>query len=172
MNNRIFVGPPGSGKTYGVKYEVVKTIWNLMDEEERNKKNSRYYNPQNFCEEAFLYVERNYHPGIRLASLHEGMTTSDLIEGFSLETSDGVTAFANSDKMVLNLLEEMKKDDKPGFLILDDIHRVNIVGVLGELLFAFSHRGETVTLSTGRKICVPENLYVYFTMNTLRPDFL
>ena len=54
---------------------------------------------------------------------------------------------------------------------LDDIHRVNIVGALGELLFAFSHRGETVTLSTGRKICVPENLYVYFTMNTLRPDF-
>ena len=43
MNNRIFVGPPGSGKTYGAKYEVVKTIWNLMDEEERNKKNSRYY---------------------------------------------------------------------------------------------------------------------------------
>ena len=171
MNNRIFVGPPGSGKTYGAKYEVVKTIWNLMDEEERNKKNSRYYNPKNFCEEAFLHVERNYHPGIRLASLHEGMTTSDLIEGLSVETSDGVTVFANSDKMVLNLLEEMKKDDKPGFLILDDIHRVNIVGVLGELLFAFSHRGETVTLSTGRKICVPENLYVYFTMNTLRPDF-
>ena len=157
MNNRIFVGPPGSGKTYGAKYEVVKTIWNLMNEEERNKKNSRYYNPKNFCEEAFLHVERNYHPGIRLASLHEGMTTSDLIEGLSVETSDGVTVFANSDKMVLNLLEEMKKDDKPGFLILDDIHRVNIVGVLGELLFAFSHRGVTVTLSTGRKICVPEN---------------
>lgn len=58
MNNRIFVGPPGSGKTYSAKYEVVKTIWNLMDEEERNKENSRYYNPQNFCEEAFLYVEK------------------------------------------------------------------------------------------------------------------
>lgn len=171
MNNRIFVGSPGSGKTYSAKYEVVKTIWNLMDEEEKNKKNSRYYNPQNFCEEAFLHVERNYHPGIRLASLHEGMTASDLIEGFSVETSEGVTAFVNSDKMVLNLLDEMQEDDKPGFLILDDIHRVNIVGVLGELLFVFSHRGETVTLSTGRKICVPENLYVYFTMNTLRPDF-
>lgn len=171
MNNRMFVGPPGSGKTYSVKYEVVKTIWNLMDEEERNKENSRYYNPQNFCEEAFLYVEKNYYPKIRLASLHEGMAASDLIEGLSVEINDGVTTFVNSDKMVLNLLEEMKKDDKPGFLILDDIHRVNIVGVLGELLFAFSHRGETVTLSSGRKICVPENLYVYFTMNTLRPDF-
>ena len=171
MNNRIFVGPPGSGKTYSFKYEVVNTNCNIMDEEERNKENSRYYNPQNFCEEAFLYVERNYYPKIRLASLHEGMDTSDLIEGLLVETNDGVTTFVNSDKMVLNLLEEMKKDDKPGFLILDDIHRVNIVGVLGELLFAFSHRGETVTLSTGRKICVPENLYVYFTMNTLRPDF-
>ena len=85
MNNRIFVGPPGSGKTYSVKYEVVKTIWNLMDEEERNKENSRYYNPQNFCEEAFLYVERNYYPKIRLASLHEGMDTSDLIESLECQ---------------------------------------------------------------------------------------
>lgn len=48
MNNRIFVGPPGSGKTYSAKYEVVKTIWNLMDEEERNCNLTEYMTKRTF----------------------------------------------------------------------------------------------------------------------------
>jgi len=171
MNNRIFAGPPGSGKTYSAKYEVVKTIWSLMDEDERKAEHARYYNPVNFCEEAFNYVEEYYSPGIKLASLHEGMTTSDFIEGIAIETTEGTAAFVNADKMVLQLLDEMKENSRPGFLILDDIHRVNLANVLGELLFAFAHHEEKITLSTGRTICVPDNLYVFLTMNTLRPEF-
>lgn len=171
MNNKIFVGPPGSGKTYRAKYEVIKTIWDRMDSDERKTKGARYFNPVNFCEEAFNYVEAHYHPEIKLASLHEGMTTSDFIEGISINTEEGTSSFVHADKIVLQLLAEMKKENKPGFLILDDIHRVNLVGVLGELLYAFAHRGESITLSSGRTITVPENLYVFLTMNTLRPEF-
>ena len=171
MNNRIFVGSPGSGKTYRAKYEVIRTIWEQMDPDERKTKEARYYNPINFCEEAFNYVEEHYFPQIKLASLHEGMTTSDFIEGISISTEDGANSFVHTDKIVLQLLAEMNATDKPGFLILDDIHRVNLVGVLGELLYAFSHRGDHITLSSGRTISVPENLYVYLTMNTLRPEF-
>ncbi len=171
MNNRIFVGPPGSGKTYSAKLEVIKIIWGLMTEDEKNSEDARYYNPANFCEEAFNYVEAHYSPSIKLASLHEGMTTSDFIEGISVETTNGVNSFVQTEKMVLQLLEEMTAADNPGFLILDDIHRVNLSGVLGELLFAFSHRGEKITLPTGKSVCIPENLYVFMTMNTLRPEF-
>lgn len=142
-----------------------------MSDEERNRSDARYYNPVNFCEAAFNYVEEHYSPNIKLASLHEGMTTSDFIEGISIDTSEGTAAFVNADKIVLQLLDEMKNCNRPGFLILDDIHRVNLIGVLGELLFAFSHRGERITLSSGRTICVPDNLYVFLTMNTLRPEF-
>ena len=171
MNNKIFVGPPGSGKTYRAKYEVIKAIWSKMNPDERKAKDARYFNPVNFCEEAFNYVEEHYRPEIKLASLHEGMTTSDFIEGISISTENRTSSFVHADKIVLQLLDEMKKENKPGFLILDDIHRVNLVGVLGELLYAFSHRGESVTLSSGRTISVPENLYVFLTMNTLRPEF-
>lgn len=142
-----------------------------MNADERKTKDARYFNPVNFCEEAFNYVEAHYRPEIKLASLHEGMTTSDFIEGISISTENGTSTFVHADKIVLQLLDEMKKENKPGFLILDDIHRVNFVGVLGELLYAFSHRGESVTLSSGRTISVPENLYVFLTMNTLRPEF-
>ena len=171
MKNKIFVGPPGSGKTYCAKYEVIKTIWSLMNECEKNRKDARFYNPDNFCEEAFNYVESNYGSLIKLASLHEGMTVSDFIEGISIETKDGVSNFVSTEKIVLQLLGEMQHTEKPGFLILDDIHRVNLSGVLGELLFAFAHRNEKITLASGKSICVPENLYVYLTMNTLRPEF-
>lgn len=142
-----------------------------MDKNERKEEGARYFNPANFCEKAFQYVEENYRPAVRLASMHEGMTASDLIEGIAVETRGGVSSFVHTDKMVLQLLAEMKEYDKPGFLILDDIHRVNCAGVLGELLYAFSHPREKITLSSGRAICVPENLYVFLTMNTLCPDW-
>lgn len=171
MNNRIFAGPPGSGKTYRAKYEVIRIIWDQMTPDERKTKEARYFNPVNFCEKAFNYVEEHYSPHIQLASLHEGMTTSDFIEGISVNTEGGTNTFVYTDKMVLQLLAEMNKSNKPGFLIFDDIHRVNLAGVSGELLYAFSHRGEGITLSSGRTISVPENLYVFLTMNTLRPEF-
>jgi hypothetical protein len=99
------------------------------------------------------------------------MTTSDFIEGISIDTEDGHNAFVNTDKMILQLLSEIEENDKPAFLILDDIHRVNLAGVLGELLFAFLNRGESITLASGKAISVPENLYVFMTMNTLQPEF-
>ena len=112
MNNKIFVGPPGSGKTYHAKYEVIKTIWSKMNADERKTKDARYFNPVNFCEEAFNYVEAHYRPEIKLASLHEGMTTSDFIEGISISTENGTSSFIHADKIVLQLLDEMKKENK------------------------------------------------------------
>ncbi len=171
MNNKIFVGPPGSGKTYRAKYEVVKIIWELLDDAKKRCADNRYYNPVNFCEKAFNYVESAYSPLIKLTSLHEGMTSADFIEGIEISTKGDSAVFKNVDKVVLQLLTDMKETGKPGFLILDDIHRVSLAGVLGELLFAFSHRNEKITLSTGKIVCVPDNLYVFLTMNTLRPEF-
>lgn len=169
--NRIYIGPPGSGKTYLAKKAVAEVIWERLSDSEKNDPRIKFYNPDNFCDAAFNYLEANYKPGIKLVSLHEGMTTHDFIEGISVETVNGITSFVQKDKMVRELAEEMEKSEMPGFLILDDIHRVNISSVLGELMYAFSHRGESITLSSGKMLCITENMYVFMTSNILHPEY-
>ena len=169
--NRIYIGPPGSGKTYSAKMAVVEVIWEKLSDSEKRDPKMKYYNPDNFCDAAFNYIEANYKPGIKMVSLHEGMTCQDFIEGISVETVNGITSFVQKDKMVRELAKEAEKSGMPGFLILDDIHRVNISGVLGELMYAFSHRGEAVTLASGNKMSISENVYVFMTSNILHPEY-
>lgn len=169
--NRIYIGPPGSGKTYSAKKAVVEVIWEKLSDSEKNNPNLKFFNPENFCDAAFNYVESNYRPGIKLVSLHEGMTSHDFIEGISIETVNGITSFVQKDKIVRKLAEEMEQSEMPGFLILDDIHRVNISSVLGELMYAFSHRGEPITLASGKTLCISNNMYVFMTSNILHPEY-
>ena len=124
--NRIYIGPPGSGKTYSAKKAVVEVIWEKLSDSEKNNPNLKFFNPENFCDAAFNYVESNYRPGIKLVSLHEGMTSHDFIEGISIETVNGITSFVQKDKIVRKLAEEMEQSEMPGFLILDDIHRTYV----------------------------------------------
>ena len=161
--NRIYIGPPGSGKTYSAKKAVAEVIWERLSDSEKNDPKLKFYNPDNFCDAAFNYIESNYTPGIKLVSLHEGMTSHDFIEGISIETVNGITSFVQKDRIVRELAKEMEKSEMPGFLILDDIHRVNISSVLGELMYAFSHRGETITLASGKTLCISDNMYVFMT---------
>lgn len=169
--NRIYIGPPGSGKTYSAKKAVAEVIWNILSDSEKNDPEMKFYNPDNFCDAAFNYIEANYKPAIKLVSLHEGMTSHDFIEGISIETVNGITSFVQKDKIVRELSEEMEQSEMPGFLILDDIHRVNISSVLGELMYAFSHRGEAITLASGKTLCISQNMYVFMTSNILHPEY-
>lgn len=169
--NRIYIGPPGSGKTYSAKKAVAEVIWDRLTDSEKQDPKMRLYNPVNFSDAAFNYIERNYAPGIKLVSLHEGMTTHDFIEGISIETVNGITTFVQKDKMVRELVRDMGKSTMPGFLILDDIHRVNISSVLGELMYAFAHRGESITLASGKTLCIPDDMYVFMTSNVLHPEY-
>lgn len=90
------------------------------------------------------------------------MTSHDFIEGISIQTVNGITSFVQKDKMVRKLVARWNIL-KCRVSVLDDIHRVNISSVLGELMYAFSHRGETITLASGKTLCIPDNMYVFMT---------
>lgn len=56
-------------------------------------------------------------------------------------------------------------------LVIDEINRANLPSVLGELIFALEYRGSNVDSiydhpDYGRKIQIPENLFIIGTMNT------
>lgn len=176
MNNNVIIGPPGTGKTYRAKKEIVSTIWNSLDDTEKKGIENRYYNPVNFCEKAFNHVMKDYKvgncQGIYMVSMHEGMLPSDFIKGISIQEADGHTSLTEEIRPLLSLIHEAERvPEKPAFILLDDIHRVNIRSALGELLYAFIHRNESVTTSSGVIINVPENVYVFMTYNNLRPDY-
>ena len=174
-NNIIFVGPPGSGKTFQAKKAAVEIVWNHQKNNllsQRFNEKIRYYNPINFCDNTFNYVSNTYLSNkrkslIRVISMHEGMTSSDLIYGTQIRTKSGLIEIYEVEKVVLELVSIVKNENNIGVLILDDINRVNCSNVLGELLYAFTHRNEEITLSNGKRISIPDNLYVFITMNEL-----
>ena len=174
--NWIFYGPPGTGKTYAAKKKAVEIVWDYIKESIEIDSNYKFFNPINFCEHTYNYVSNHYvtdneKPLIKLVSMHDGMAPSDLLEGISIQTEKGVPVYSEIDKAVLDLIYDINLSGKPGILILDDIHRVNLVGVIGELLYGFAHKNEWITLSSGTQINVPKNLFVMMTMNSLMPQY-
>ena len=63
-----------------------------------------------------------------------------------------------------------KYKKKPYVLIIDEINRVNLSAVLGELIYALEYRGEAVqsmyTIEGENNLILPPNLYIIGTMNT------
>ncbi|MSS56228.1 AAA domain-containing protein [Holdemanella biformis] len=177
INDKIFIGPPGTGKTFKAKYSAICIIWEYLQENSVDLGNkTRYYDPNNFCEDSFNYVQNHFlsdngNSLIKLISMHDGMTSSDLLFGISLQTTNGHTSFQNIEKTVVELISILNNEDKVAILILDDINRVDTSNVLGELLYAFSHKGDEITLSNGKRISVPHNLHIFMTMNEVFPMF-
>lgn len=176
MNNVIFCGPPGTGKTYIAKKNALEIVWNHLQSSYLSDKEIKYYNPSNFCEKTYNYLVSHYiskkqRPMVRLISMHDGMLPSDLLEGINVSAEHGDPIYEEVDKVVLELIQDIEENEVPGIIIFDDINRVSLAGVVGELLYAVTHRNEKVTLSTGRKVKIPNNLYVLMTMNTLMPQY-
>lgn len=168
-NNIIFYGPPGTGKTYNAKRSALNIISEYYRKNpSKDIRQKILFTERNFSEESFIYALEQYTPQIQIVSLHEGMTPSDLIMGISIEALDGNAYFTETEKAVVRLINEVNESKRPGILILDDIHRIDLSGVIGELLYGFLHRNEPVTLSNGHTICVPEELYVFMTMNSFQ----
>jgi len=148
----IFYGPPGTSKTYSAERLATNLIYQHFF---KVPDNVRSY----FTDDLDIKTGRIHH-----LQLHSNYSYEDFIGGTQFINGDTV----KQEGYLLKLLNEVRKDDYPNVLILDEINRVDLSRLFGELFSALEKRGKEITTSTGNfKINVPSNLYVIGTMNEI-----
>jgi MoxR-like ATPase len=102
---------------------------------------------------------------VKLLSFNQYTEYSDLVCGLQ-QNKDGHWIYVNGRLKDLCEIAISDKDNKYVFII-DEINRGNPEAVLGEYLTAMSKIGVPVRTNNGDTVCMPENLYIIATMNTI-----
>ncbi len=156
--NIIYYGAPGTGKTFGVKSNIL----NIVEDEEKQ------------------FIMTQFHPSYTYEDFIEGVKPAKLIDGvMSFELKDGEFKIfcekAKDDEEVF-----LKEDDfynaikKYGyFFFVDEINRAELSRVFGELLYSLEYRGKNGKIKTqysslrdnDEYFYIPENLFFIGTMN-------
>ncbi len=171
----VLYGPPGTSKTYSAM-ELAKAILLEHYSKEYNKKDTQENIKKNAQENIKGILQNEKIGQIHRFQLHSNYSYDDFIWGYAIE--DGETGSVSSPKKgaFLNLIEEIKADENktPHILILDEINRVDLSRLFGELFSAIENRDEDIELpicfpgeSENYKICIPSNLYIIGTMNEI-----
>ena len=169
----ILYGPPGTSKSYQAR----KMAEGMIAEALRN-------NSANISE-AISNLQKTLDSHIHVLQMHPNYTYDDFIIGKSIDESRKIVVKSGK---LLQIIKSIKKEDKiPHFVILDEINRVDISRVFGELFTAMepSYRDKGVELCVNVNdipevekegldikdgklyLKVPQNLYFIGTMNMI-----
>lgn len=168
----ILYGPPGTSKSYQARKMAEGMIAEALRIQEEN------------ISAAIAKLPTTLNSHIHILQMHPNYTYDDFIIGKSIE---GNKIVVKPGKM-LQIIKGIEQDDKiPHFVILDEINRVDISRVFGELFTAMeaSYRDKGVELSVNFRdipmkeryglhfvdgklyLKVPENMYFIGTMNMI-----
>ncbi len=170
----VLYGPPGTSKSYQARQIAESMIAKTIRKENRQ-------NGIKSCIDEFAKSKESH---IHILQMHPGYTYDDFIVGKVIDKNK----IAIKPGKLLKIIANIKEDKLPHFVILDEINRVDISRVFGELFTAMepSYRKDGgVELSvdvnlisekdrTGLNIKnkklflkVPENMYFIGTMNMI-----
>ncbi|MBC7525373.1 MAG: AAA family ATPase [Flavobacterium sp.] len=155
----ILYGPPGTSKTFTAKHlaDALITYAYL-----KNKVNVTTF----FREKPDVTKNRIHH-----LQLHPNYTYEDFIAGYQLK--DGNTQ--KTPGTLFKICEKAKSDlgstpneDMPHVLILDEINRIDLSRLFGEVFSALENRDQPIQAGVGDlELTIPRNLYVIGTMNEI-----
>lgn len=168
----ILYGPPGTSKSYQARKMAEGMIAEALRIQEKN------------ISDAIANLPTTIESHIHILQMHPNYTYDDFIIGKSIGENSKIVVKPGK---MLQIIKDIKNDKIPHFVILDEINRVDISRVFGELFTAMetSYREEGVELSVNIKdipdsekegLCikndklylkVPENLYFIGTMNMI-----
>ena len=168
----ILYGPPGTSKSYQARKMAEGMIAEALRE------NSNIF-------EAILNLQTTIDSHIHILQMHPNYTYDDFIIGKSIDEKGKIVVKPGK---MLQIIKSIKGNDSiPHFVILDEINRVDISRVFGELFTAMeaSYRDKGVELSVNISdipevekegldikdgklyLKVPQNLYFIGTMNMI-----
>lgn len=150
----ILYGPPGTSKTHTAKHLSHALITNSYLS---NKDNVASY----FRDKPDLTSER-----VHRLQLHPNYTYEDFIAGYQLENGNT----KKTEGTLFEICRKVKEDnlDLPHVLILDEINRIDLSRLFGEVFSALENREEPIEVGVGGlELSIPSNLYVIGTMNEI-----
>ena len=183
----VLYGPPGTSKTYTAR-ELAKEVISAGFAMYLQKQDSKRDKLEEFIENEDVIFGNSQESGnclshIHRLQLHPNYTYDDFIVGKTISVKEGCTTVEIQKGYLMKLIDSITADRAsrksfsglPHILILDEINRVDISRVFGELFTAMEseYRIEGVDLpltdnnNKPLNLIVPEDLYLIGTMNMI-----
>jgi 5-methylcytosine-specific restriction endonuclease McrBC GTP-binding regulatory subunit McrB len=108
----------------------------------------------------------------RFVQFHPSYSYESFVEGLRPVTRTGGIQFDRTPGVVMELVEAMARDglasdpDTDYVIVIDEVNRANLPRVLGELMFLFEYRDESIRMQYSAEFKLPSNLRFLGTMNT------
>ncbi|WP_452221283.1 McrB family protein [Lacinutrix salivirga] len=162
----VYYGPPGTGKTHSAKALAESFITNHFLHKKENLK---------------VYFDNgleNIDDRIHKLQFNPNTSYEDFIAGYQLKASANGSETIAVKGQLFDIIEKANNETKttdekglvklPHVLILDEINRVDLSRVFGELFSAMEYRNEPIkTAIKGIELNMPDNLYIIGTMNEI-----